>query len=522
VVPPPGIDRFITLGSPSEDRLRTAHLLGQRSATGFLVRSASSLMSWSEPDNGGLEWALILPEWRTVWNSAIPFSPTDNDGALWAGRGLNLQAMGGVRGRYGPVSLVLAPQVVYQENRDFQTIPYPESRTPRRDHFASPWHFPPSSLDLPSRLGEEALTRVDLGQSSLTLDLGPAAIGAATEHLWWGPGIRNAIVMSNNAAGIPHLFLRTSGPLATPLGEVEGRWILGRLTESEFFDTVADNDHRSISALAVAFRPGAEPDLTLGFARAVYALPTDGAVSPGAAFDVFRSVRRRGSADADGTSSGTRRDQVLSLFGRWIFPESGFETYFEWARFEQPRSFREVLTSPHRSQGYTLGLQWAKALARSSVVRLQSELTYLEPSSAEWDQIRVSSYASPSVPHGYTQRGQIIGASIGPGASSQWIAADYLAPAWQVGLFGGRIRWETAAFHRLTPRPSLLQHDVSLFAGLRGGYRFRGLEATAEAAVATRFNYLFQNRPSTFDDILAVDLRNYSLRLELRPAARPR
>jgi UDP-N-acetylglucosamine 2-epimerase len=32
-------------------------------------------------------------------------------------------------------------------------------------------------------------------------------------------------------------------------------------------------------------------------------------------------------------------------------------------------------------------------------------------------------YTSPRVIHGYTNRGEVIGASIGPGASSQWLAA---------------------------------------------------------------------------------------------------
>ena len=43
------------------------------------------------------------------------------------------------------------------------------------------------------------------------------------------------------------------------------------------------------------------------------------------------------------------RDQISVLFGRWVFAPHGLEIYGEWARFEQPASFRDFLEFPQHS-----------------------------------------------------------------------------------------------------------------------------------------------------------------------------
>jgi hypothetical protein len=44
------------------------------------------------------------------------------------------------------------------------------------------------------------------GQSSIRLTFGPASIGLSNENIWWGPGIRNSLIMSNNAPGFKHHY----------------------------------------------------------------------------------------------------------------------------------------------------------------------------------------------------------------------------------------------------------------------------------------------------------------------------
>jgi hypothetical protein len=508
-----GTVSLLTIGSAEEERVRMERLLGTAPGRVSLIRSPSSRTPRLRSD-AVLTAAPITPEVVSVWNSALPFS--FNEGELWAGRGLNVGVIAGLRADVGPLSVIFAPRLLYQANREFQVIPFDQTRDPSRDRFSSPWHYRPASMDLPSRHGAASRLAVSLGQSSVTAVAGPMAIGVASENLWWGPGIRNAIVMSNHAPGVPHFFLRTDRPLSIGVGELEGRWILGRLAESRFYDAEPSNDGRSLSALALAFRPSLEPNLTLGFTRAVYAPASARGVVARAALDVFHSVGRPNARQDSLIVPGA--DQLFSLFSHWIFPTVGFEAYAEWARYEEPAGLRDFLEMPHHSQGYTLGVQWARALP-AGALRIQAEATSLEPSASYRHRPVISWYASRAVEQGYTHEGQVIGASIGPGASSQWLAADlFRETGVHFGLFGGRIRWDNAIFYEPTPRP-FFAHDVSVFVGARGGWAIGSMLLSAELATEARLNYLFQNQGAMLDSEGAVDIRNHSLRLQLSPRA---
>jgi hypothetical protein len=314
-------------GDMYEDRERVLQLLGVRSTAGALLRAPSTS---AEPLERRSPWIpqvqLLSPRLRTVWNSDLPFSL--NEGTLWAGRGANLAVLAGTRVEWGPVSLIFAPELTYQENREFQIFLYPLDD---RSSFSSPWHLAGDPLDLPLRFGAEPFTTFWLGQSSLSVRAGPVAGGVATENQWWGPGIRNGIILSSNAPGFPHAFLRTSRPVTTRLGEFEGRWIVGTLTESLFFDLLANNDLRSISGVAATFRPAGQPNLTVGVARTVISPSGELEVLPGRALDAFRTSQP--APESDGSGARPRaREQIYALFGRWVFPADGVEIYAEWAR----------------------------------------------------------------------------------------------------------------------------------------------------------------------------------------------
>jgi hypothetical protein len=512
------------LGGSVEEGLRLRQLLGDTVADGFLHRSLSTQLA-PPREEGGLQLAVLGPALDLVWNSDLPFSL--NQGPLWAGRGLNAMLIAGARLAYGRFDIVLAPQFTYSENLDFQILP---RRDPLRSQFASPWHLRDQSADLPLRFGDAPLALLHPGQSSVTVRAGGLRFGAASENEWWGPGIRNAIVMSSNAEGFPRVFLATDAPRETAIGSFEGRWILGALTESLFFDRLPENDLRSLSGAIVSYRPRWEPDLTIGLSRVVYAATDDRAAIAGNALDVFtwwehqvvppdstiRDPARLQALLAD-LPPPHPREQMLSLFGRWILPGDGVEVYAEWARVALPTSLRDLVSEPHHSQGYTVGLQWARPLRDRALLRLQAELTNLEESSTFNNRPVPGFYVSGGVPQGYTHRGRTIGAAIGPGASSQWLSSDHLAPRWRLGFFFGRIRWDNDVYFRGRNRLEV-GHDVSLFGGVRAGVRLLGSEVIAELTPANRYNYLFQNALLEPGGEYAVDRRNFTFRLSVAPA----
>ncbi|HEX5577727.1 MAG TPA: hypothetical protein VFX40_05080, partial [Gemmatimonadaceae bacterium] len=154
--PSPVAQAVITVSGDSLDRLRMAQLAGTAPLGGLMLRSTSSLMS------GQRGFSVLLPEVTTVTNSELPHG--QNDGALWAGKGYNVRALMGVAAAFGPVRLVLMPELVSSSNyantldpTDLRfSRPLPSTRSP----FSSPWNVVPYSIDLPYRFGDESIQKI--------------------------------------------------------------------------------------------------------------------------------------------------------------------------------------------------------------------------------------------------------------------------------------------------------------------------------------------------------------------------
>ena len=500
----------IVVGSLREDRARAAELHGAPIASHALMRSASS----SVRDSGTarfreLRWGWMRPTIDLVWNSGGAFSL--NDGAPWAGRGLTMALSGGVRATARGLHVVMMPQIWTTANDQFAVLP---GRDSLRSSFGSPWYSGLISADLPERFGVDRTTAFDLGESAAWWRTSRVDVGIATESQWWGPGIRNALLMSNNAGGIPHAFLRTSAPVRTAAGDIEAKWIVGALSESRFFDANSANDMRSLSGGVVTFTPRPEPGLTVGMARVVYAVIPGAGALPARALDVIGRWGR--GLNVRSATHGRAAEQLMSVFGRWVFPGSGAEAYGEWGRIMLPTTLRSLLVAPQASQGFTAGMQWAPAIGPSSRLRLQAEVTNLEQSPPSRSADTISFYVSSVVPQGYTHRGQVVGAAIGPGASSQWLAIDYMRDDRSAGVFAGRIRWNTDAYYTQPTSIVYLSYDASVFAGARVAGQLYGRELAAELWWQKRHNYLFQNqdygysREGTFDKrVITAKLRVY-------------
>ena len=507
------------VGGQIADRIRLDQISGQAGLDGYLIRSASSLTPWPTSKRWWTA-SLIAPELYAVNNTALPFSI--NDGAVWAGVGTSSRVLGGVQLTAGPFRLILAPELIRADNdffllRDtlrFYAPPIPKERS--GGGYVFPFYaLGPYSIDLPTRFGNKPIRRLDAGQSTAMVSIRGIGAGISNENQWWGPGIRNALILSNNAPGFPHAFVRTDRPWHNRLGAVKARLLVGGLTESHYFDTTSTNNLRSISAFSVTLRPNFQKNLVLGASRSVYATSKGWDKIGGRFLDAFAATGRPNNRSlSDSALSPGGRDQIFSLSARWIFPEDGFEAYTEWARLELPYSLRDLLVAPNHSQGYTLGLQWAKqAIREQGRVRLLAELTSVEQSATWRDRPQGSFYTSRVVIQGYTQMGQPLAAGIGPGASGQWAAADYVEPAWSVGLTAGRIRWNED-IHSTYGFPLYLgycSHDVSLFPGARGSASSRFGYISADVSFGNRLNAFFQEQSGCPKGNSVLDIRNRTI-----------
>ncbi|MBI4544734.1 MAG: hypothetical protein HY703_06050 [Gemmatimonadetes bacterium] len=445
------------LSDPLAELERVAELAGRVPLRSRLIRRPSSQrmlpacsgqlgFPWErrlrpvQTDHGPRRLELLPLSWDITLNTGYPVD--QNNGAVWAGRGLSTALHGGVTLRWGPVSAVLAPMLAYQQNRDFEIVPAKEvlpADSELRNY--SEYLFPPFGphIDWPQRFGDSGFWTFDAGQSALRLDALGVSVGVSNENLWWGPALRNPLLLSNSGPGFAHAFAGTSRPWNIRVGEVEAEAFWGRVSESDYFDAQAGNDHRLFTGMIFSFQPRRPRGLFLSAARMyLLTIPPDG-LGP----VEYLLKPYRGIAPVD-----TLNDQLIALSARWVFPESSFEAYAEWAREDTWADVEDLLGEPNHSQAYTVGFQ--KLLrAGPRNLRLYGEMTHLQSSSSfRSGRQQVSFYIHSLVRQGYTHRGQLLGAAIGPGANSQTLGIDLLTRRGRLGLFASQTVYSMDAYFK--------------------------------------------------------------------------
>jgi hypothetical protein len=421
----------------------------------------------------------------------------------------------GVDAGLGALRVTILPEFVYSSNEFFDYKVFLPALPVNRNAYSSPWNAVPVSIDAPPRFGPGKTVRVAPGQSSVFLRAAGMDFGVTTENEWWGPGIRTAIVLSDNAEGFPRAVVKTSAPHVTRFGSFNARLTWGGLSESKYFDSDKSNDLRYWSAFAAIWTPLAEPDLTLGMSRVVYANADGWAGVFAHPLSAFMPAKRSVQKSISDSTFVAGRDQIFSLFGRWVFPGYGFEAYGELARSELPASFRDLLEDPGHSQAYTFGVQWVGAPTAIGKFRIQGEHSYLERDPSFARRPVEALYTSHSVPQGYTNRGQVIGAGMGQGSSGEWIAVDLMNRSASVGAFVTRTRFNNDAYF-LLPFPysrGNCQHDVTAGPGIRGSAHFGFGAVSAQFSSVERMNAFFQNPTECQSFANVVDVRNKTLKI---------
>jgi len=477
--------RMLELAGEAEP---TPHLFERASADLFLPRCGEPEL----PAHAVLALPVVS---RAVANGGYPADL--NDGALWAGRGVSAELRLGVAARWGPLSAGFIPTLAWQQNRDFVRpglSPELLAAIPTLSPFANPFQQPGAQFDLPLRMGPSPFSTVDPGQSFARLDLWNVALGFSTENLWWGPGQRNALVLTDSAPGFPHVFLGTRRPADIWIGKLEAQMVWGRLRESKWFDSDPANDRRLFTTAMLGFEPAFAPGLWFGVVRAIQIRIPPGGLS----LEDYLSPlpRLRGSSRQDmETSNGD--NQMLGLYGRWAFPQVGFELYGEWGRDDHWSDLLDLAMEPEHSQAFLLGLQ---KVTRTHVglvrVVLETTNTFEKPVARPTRPTPIF-YSHWYTVQGWTHGGQMLGAGLGPEGNEQYLAVDVSQRGARVGVFLERaIRWQRYFYDNIA---TLNGHDLELTAGARYGFARGPLAVELEASFSRRWNAYFtgtRNNPA--------------------------
>jgi hypothetical protein len=435
----------------AEIRARNEQLLGRGdSLVSFTIRPLiqnTEKQSSVQSDNNKqqkLEIQILPINFKQQYNTFSPLGR--NDGAMIPAKGYQMQFSAGFYANYGALSIQLKPEYVVAANPNFETFPLTETNQARLSHINYL-----NTSDIPERFGDKPYNHLFWGQSSIKVKIKIFDAGISTENLWWGPGQYNSLIMSNNAPGFLHFTLNTRKPIKTFLGSFEGQLISGKLVSSGLDVSEAEyivdgvnyknqklQQWRYLNGLTINYQPKWVPGLFLGLNRVFQIYHTD----LGKGFSDYLPVITPFQKALLNKEDEKRRDQVASIFLRWVLKESKAEFYIENGWNDSKTDLSDLFSSPEHSKSYLIGFSKIFMLNKNEnrYLKINFESTRLEQSADRLVRPAGAWYQHGIIFHGYTHMSQVIGAGIGSGGNSQTL--DF--SVWNKDRVWG-IQWERYA-----------------------------------------------------------------------------
>lgn len=450
-----------------------------------------------------------------------------NDGPMVPTRGGQFMISGGIFAKYKFLSAQFMPEIVQAGNRRYDDMG-------NMPGYGREWYrYHANRIDAPLYFGKSNYFAATLGQSYLKATFGGVSFGLSSENLYWGPGLRNSLLMSNNAPGFPHLTVHTAKPVSTPIGSFEGQIVGGWLKASGYPHSLTpESQHeelwglekmhsgnRYFSGFTASYQPKWLPGLHLGIIRSFVVNTHD---MGGKLQDVLPffspSVKEVTYLNDDGRerTSNEVRDRYGSVFFRWVMPAAKLEVYGEYGRDVKPENGRDWMVQAGHSRAYVLGFRKLVPLraVTGDYLLLGGEATELSATNSYFNSDRNLPpwYTHQVVRHGYTHRGQVLGAGIGPGSNLQSVQIGWVRDMKQIGLQFERLAHNEDFFYRYVA--DVRKGWVDLGWTLYGEWDYEQFlfSARIHRAYAQNYRYAFEGGPS-FWTFKPQDEKNLTVRL---------
>jgi hypothetical protein len=346
-----------------------------------------------------------------------------------------------------------------------------------------------------------SLTKIGYGQSVIRYDLGSLSFSASTQNLWLGPGIHSSLIMSNNAKGFKYLSFETNKPIKTKLGQFEYLLFSGTLTtlSDQGFENanlktkIFDGRLRYINGLSVVFSPKLLNGFYFGFNRVFQTYYTSLESTKGGLYKyamVFNGLFKTSYND-----DKLNRDQLLSLYTRWVMPKERAEIYFEYGYNDAKSNTRDLILDNSHASASLFGLRKFfkindkndNLLIEAEATRMAQTPSYLQRSAGNW-------YNHSEVKQGYTNNNQIMGAGSGLGNNLQTFAISWTKNWNKLGIQYQRINQNPGQFfgnaNNLFIR-DVLWNDYSF--GIIGRYKHKKIYLNGSIESVKSKNYLWVN-----------------------------
>ncbi|MAU63800.1 MAG: hypothetical protein CMC38_05585 [Flavobacteriaceae bacterium] len=394
----------------------------------------------------------ILPiDYNIEFNSHHPYNR--NNGSMIANRGYQHIISAGIFAEVGPLSIQLRPEHLFSENKDFEGF----GEGPN-GHYPIIWakrYQLWNHIDMPERFGVKQHNKTLIGQSSIKLNFKGLSFGISNENIWWGPSIRNGIMMSNHARGFKHITFNTTKPLKTKIGNFEWQLISGRLESSGFTPPNVEfeyagtklyipkinqrgetDDWRYLQGYTLTYSPKWIKGMSIGFIRwtMMYASLVEGKYpwlkgNP-TWFPVFSNLFRKNDQFENYEA---QTNQAAGVFLRWLWVDSKAEIYAEFHFNDAKQNFRDLLLDTDHSRATTVGLQKIFRINNDNFL-FSWEWTQMEQTASRLLRDAGSWYEHGWAFDGYTNEGEVLGASIGPGSNSHYFALNRIRKKEKIGI----------------------------------------------------------------------------------------
>jgi hypothetical protein len=420
-------------------------------------------------NHNSLKVRLLPVNYLQKFNSDHPYGW--NDGALNYSKGYQSSFSAGVYVQWRNLKIQLRPEYVNIYSQKYSTSAY-------WGYVAKPIH-----AILP-------------GNSSIRLDLGPITAGVSNENLWWGPGMYNSLLMSNNAPGFEHISINTNRPLKTWIGNFQFNLMGATLTQNKeqgfennsLYPKSINVNNRYLNSLNIVYQPKFFENVSFGLTRLFqnyysnhnYKFTTKYLPVIGGLWN-----------SAAETVDTVQRDQYIAFNVRYLFPKNHAEFYFEFGYNDAKKNLRDLELDMGHSSAYLLGfkkLQYLNSKAYLNInfeaIRMSQLPSYLMRNAGNW-------YVHGIVREGYTNQNQIMGAGSGLGNNMQTIAIAYNKGFHKIGLI----------YHHIVKNPYELVTDNIVRLGLR---TFNWTDNAYGIQAAMRYKKLIFNT-----DIQYINSNNY-------------
>lgn len=424
------------------DYQRTIQLLSDSNGVitnSFLIRSTSSyqfLQSKLKVTTKDIVQSINYNFDQQI-NSVLPIN--FNDGNMYPARGWQ------ERYSYGVNLKLLIFDINYQpEKLTVQNLAqeYYAGNTKDGNFMFKYFGMVANQIDNFRQFGYDRIEETTLGQSRAGLKFKFLAAGISNENIWWGPGKRNSLVFTNNAAGFKHYYLKTVEPIKTYIGSFELAGLVGKLDTTKFTEidqellnicrpckVFKNLDEREIDGITINYQPKWIPNFYIGYAYSR---------------QFYRHAINLLGDTVNFFSKDLPKQEIGSIFFRFAMPDDHAEFYGEMGMPDEtpwPWKFFKKNVRP----GYVFGATKLVPLNfLNSYFNLNLEFTQLQIMDprkyfylnyANVGGQPTSWYQSTIVKQGYSNNGQLMGASIGPGSNNQSISLSWNKGYNKIGVF---------------------------------------------------------------------------------------